>query len=139
MNDRYGNGIDLVTRMMGPQFAAGLEASAQSGGFAADLATMAIETAFGSAWARPGMSLRDRSLVVISSLIAQRQFEELKNHVRIGLDNGLTPLELQEVLIQSVPYVGFPAVSSAVLVMIEVLRERGLDGAVKSAKDHGIL
>ena len=139
MNERYRQGLDLVSKMMGEKFAAGLAASATSGGFGADIATMAIETAFGSAWARPGLTLRDRSLIVISSLIAQRQPEELKNHVRIGLDNGLTPHELQEVLIQSIPYVGCPAVSSALLVIVEVLRERGLDGDIQTAKDRGIL
>ncbi len=35
--------------------------------------------------------------------------------------------------------VGFPAISSALAATIEVLRERGLDGGVKTAEESGIL
>jgi len=83
--------------------------------------------------------MRYRSAVVVATLVALRQTAELKNHVRFGLNNGLSVSELQEVIIQTLPYVGFPAVSSALTAAIEVLRERGLDGGVKTAEESGIL
>ncbi|CAI8782896.1 carboxymuconolactone decarboxylase family protein [Pseudomonas serbica] len=138
-NDNWKAGYDLMVRMMGPEFAKTMEANVTSGRFAADVGRMAVEHAFGAVWSRPGLDLKVRSVVVISSLIALRQTEELRNHLRFGLNNGLTPDELQEVIIQTVPYVGFPAVSSALAVAVEVLRERGLDGGVKTASETGLL
>lgn len=139
MSDKRQAGHELMLKMMGPEFAAALEANAGSGGFASDVGRMAIEFAFGDVWSRPGLELKYRSAVVISTLIALRQTAELKNHVRFGLNNGLSATELQEIIIQTLPYVGFPAVAGALGAAIEVLRERGLDGAVKTAEESGLL
>lgn len=139
MSDKWQAGHELMVKMMGPDFAKAIEASASSGAFASDVARMAIEHAFGSVWARPGLELKYRSAVVIGALIAQHQPDELKNHLRFGLNNGLTVLEIQEIIIQTLPYVGFPAVSSALGATIEVLRERGLDGGVAKASETGLL
>jgi len=100
---------------------------------------MAIEHAFGDVWSRPGLEMKHRSAVVIAALIALRQSAELKNHVRFGLNNGLSVLELQEIIIQTLPYVGFPAISSALAAAVEVLRERGLAGEVRTAEESGLL
>ncbi|MEP6867101.1 MAG: carboxymuconolactone decarboxylase family protein [Novosphingobium sp.] len=139
MNERFEKGEQLMTAMMGPEFAAQMRAGATSGGFGADVARFAIEHAFGDVWSRPGLARKHRSMVVISALIASGHSDELRNHVRFGLRNGVTPDELQEVLIQCLPYVGFPAISGAIRVMIEVLRETGQDGGAATAKERGIL
>jgi len=137
--NNWNAGYDLMTRMMGAEFAKGLEESANSGRFAADVGRMAVEHAFGAVWSRPGLELKQRSTVVISVLIASHQPDELRNHLRFGLNNGLSVEEIQEIIIQTLPYVGFPAVSSALRVAIEVLRERGLDGGTKTATEAGLL
>lgn len=136
----HRRGVELVREMLGPQFLAGLQAAAGSGAFAADCAAIAIESAFGAVWARPGLARRDRSLVTLGILIASGKTNELKNHVRAGLNNGLTVTELQEVLIQAIPYAGFPAVAEAIEATVSVLRERGLvDDKTQTAKDRGML
>ena len=63
----------------------------------------------GGIWARPQLSRRDRSLLVISVLAAQARDEELVTHTRIGLRNGLTQSEIEEVLLHVAAYAGFPA------------------------------
>jgi 4-carboxymuconolactone decarboxylase len=136
----YARGVALVTEMLGPQFAAGIQAAAGSGSFAADCAAIALETAFGAVWSRPGLERKQRSLVTLGILIGTGKPNELKNHVRAGLNNGLTVTELQEVLIQAIPYCGFPAVAEAIEATVAVLRERGLvDEQLKTAKDRGML
>jgi 4-carboxymuconolactone decarboxylase len=139
MNDKWQAGHDLILSMMGPQFTAGIEGAAKAGTFGSDIARMAIEFAFGDVWSRPGLERKQRSIVVISSLITQNKPAELKNHVRFGLNNGLTVVELQEILIQTIPYVGFPTIAEATTAVIEVLRERGLDGGVKTAQENNTL
>jgi 4-carboxymuconolactone decarboxylase len=136
----YRKGVQLVGEMLGPQFQAGMLAAAGSGAFAADCAAIALESAFGAVWSRPGLARRDRSLVTLGILIGTGKPNELKNHVRAGLNNGLTVQELQEVLIQAIPYAGFPAVAEAIEATVAVLRERGLvDEQTRTAKDRGML
>jgi 4-carboxymuconolactone decarboxylase len=45
----------------------------------------------------------------IAFLIALDKPEELELHVQAALRNGVTPVEIQEILIQSAVYCGFPA------------------------------
>lgn len=139
-SNHYQKGIQLVSEMLGEPFAAGMQAAAGSGGFAADCATIAIESAFGAVWSRPGLERKQRSLVTLGILIGTGKPSELKNHVRAGLNNGLTVTELQEVLIQAIPYCGFPCVAEAIEATMQVLRERGLvDDQSRSAKDRNLL
>lgn len=135
----WEEGYALMERMMGPEFAKTMQANATSGRFASDVGKMAVEFAFGAVWSRPGLEVKHRSAVVIGALIASRQPDELRNHLRFGLNNGLSVEEIQEIIIQTLPYVGFPAVSSALGVAIEVLRERGLDGGTRTASETGLL
>jgi 4-carboxymuconolactone decarboxylase len=136
----HRRGVKLVREMFGEEFLAGMQAAAGSGAFAADAAAIALEAAFGAVWSRPGLERKQRSLVTLGILIGTGKSSELKNHVRAGLNNGLTVTELQEVLIQSIPYCGFPCVAEAIQATVEVLRERGLvDDRVKTAKDRGML
>jgi 4-carboxymuconolactone decarboxylase len=136
----YRKGVALVGEMLGPQFLAGMQAAAGSGAFAADCAAIALESAFGAVWSRPGLDRKQRSLVTLGILIGTGKPSELKNHVRAGLNNGLTVLELQEVLIQAIPYAGFPCVAEAIEATVAVLRERGLvDDKTQTAKDRGML
>jgi 4-carboxymuconolactone decarboxylase len=132
-------GLEVFREIMGDQRAQTLRAAAESNGFGADIAALALDFAFGSVWARPGLERKQRSLLTIGMLIASHQTLELKNHIRIGVANGLTVRELEEALIHAVPYVGFPAVASATTAVVEVLRELGLDTQTKTAEERGLL
>lgn len=136
----YQQGLKVVEEMLGDKFRQGLEAVANAGGFAADTAAIAVESAFGAVWARPGLERKQRSLVTIGILIGMGKPRELKNHIRAGVRNGLTALEIQEALIQSIPYAGFPAAAEAIEATVEVLVELGvIDQSTKTAKDQGML
>lgn len=129
-------GHRVFEELMGAERAAAMRDTI-AGGFGSSQAALAIDFAFGSVWARDGLERKQRSLVVLGILIAQRARAELKNHVRIGLTNGLTPAELEEVLIQAIPYAGFPAVAQATGAVAEVLREQGL-ADLKTAEERGL-
>ncbi len=133
------DGLDVFGELMGAGAREAMAAGLASTGFGADVAKLACQFAFASVWGRDGLEKKHRSLVVLSVLISQRQTSELRNHVRIALKNGLTPRELEECLIQTLPYVGFPAVASAMTVMIEVLREAGLAPEASTAQERGLL
>lgn len=83
------------------------------------MAREAIQAA-GGAWVEEGLSLRDRSLVVLAALVAQGGVDErLRAHTRWALDHGLTPDELDAMAALLAVYVGYPRAS----VAIEIIRE----------------
>lgn len=139
MSDRTERGLQIFGELMGEGVAKGLAGAMGSGGFGAPIAALAADFAFGSVWARDGLERKQRSLVTIGILIAQRQTAELRNHVRIGVANGLTARELEEVLVQAIPYVGFPAVAGATTAVIEALRELGIDADSPTSEERGLL
>lgn len=139
LDEKSERGLAVIGGMMGPKFSDALRAAATSGKFGSAISQMAVNYAFADAWGRDGLEKKQRSLVVIGILIAQRQTAELKNHVKIGVANGLSVRELEEVLIQSVPYVGFPCVASATTAVIEALREIGMDPHVQTSEERGLL
>ncbi len=78
---------------------------------------------FGEVWSRPGLPRPTRSLVTVAMLVALRQHDELRLHLRGALRNGVTRAELNELLLQAVVYCGAPAAHSAYKVLEEVLAE----------------
>lgn len=73
-----------------------------------EMGRLAIDVAFGDVWSRPQLSRRDRSLVVISALTALSLVDELDTHLRGALHHGVTPAEIEEVMLMAVVYAGFP-------------------------------
>jgi 4-carboxymuconolactone decarboxylase len=80
--------------------------------------------AWGAVWGRPGLDVKSRSLVTVSILIALGRTTELAVHINGALNNGWTKAELQEILIHSSAYCGWPAALEASRVAKEVLDQR---------------
>jgi 4-carboxymuconolactone decarboxylase len=139
MNDHSERGLKVFGEIMGEDSAKALRAVAEGSGFASGIARLAVDYAFADVWARDGLERKQRSLVTIAVLIATRQTHELRNHVRIAVRNGLTVRELEEVLFQCVPYLGFPAVATATTEMLETLRELGLETKSNISEERGLL
>lgn len=92
-------------------------------GFGGELFALALDNVFGRLWTRDGLSRRDRSLVTLGILIALRATDELRFHVQIARNNGLTEDEIAEVIYHATGYAGFPNASTAMKVAKEVLAE----------------
>lgn len=125
MENRKEQGRQVYRRMFDDKKLAGLESAIQAGGFGSSMALLAQEFAFGSIWARPGLERKLKSVVTISALITLGRDDELKKHVTVGLNLGLTPKEIEEIIIQTIPYVGFPAAGHAMEIARNILKERG--------------
>lgn len=72
------------------------------------IGAIAHRWAFGEIWSRPELSRRDRSLAVVSILVAIQALDELKLHVRAGLNHGLTRVEIDEIVTHLSLYCGIP-------------------------------
>lgn len=81
---------------------------------------------YGDIWERPGLSKRDRSLVVLATLIGTYRPEQLRGHLARALDNGVTKTEIGEIVTHLAFYAGWPASMTAARIATEVFEERGL-------------
>lgn len=79
---------------------------------------------FHDVWRRPGLSPRDRSLVTVSTLIANGQVNEAAFHLNRAMDNGLTAEQIGEVIAQIAFYAGWPNAYGAVAVAAKVIDSR---------------
>jgi len=81
---------------------------------------------YGETWTREQLSVRDRSLATIAVTLGNYQTDQLRVHLRRGLDNGLTTQEIAELIAQVTLYSGFPSGVNASRVFAGVLQERGM-------------
>jgi hypothetical protein len=49
-------------------------------------------------WKRPGLSLRDRSVVTLAALIGRTQTIALSDHLKLALGHGVKPAEISEII-----------------------------------------
>ncbi|WP_324651307.1 carboxymuconolactone decarboxylase family protein [Georgenia sp. H159] len=81
---------------------------------------------FGDIWQREGLSVADRSKITLAMLIATGKPHEIRVHTRGALENGVSPLELREVVVHSLLYCGIPAAVEGMRALGEILQEKGL-------------
>ena len=88
-----------------------------------DLIGYSERVLFGEIWERPGLKKRDRSLIVVATLIALDRTAQLPFHLARALGNGVRRDELAELITHLAFYAGWPCAASAVSAL------RALDGA----------
>lgn len=93
------------------------------GDIAPALADLTDRVLFGEVWERPQLSKRDRSLVTVSALIAMNRPDQLRSHLRLARQNGLTQEELVEAITHLAFYSGWPNAVAAVAIAREVFKE----------------
>jgi alkylhydroperoxidase/carboxymuconolactone decarboxylase family protein YurZ len=121
-------GRRLFAEVYGEEMARGVEAYiASSEDFGVEQATWTLDWAFGSVWAREGLERKLRSCAVLGMLIGLRASEEIRFHTKMGMANGLTRKELEEIFYTAIPYAGFPAANTAKAAMLQAFAE--LDAA----------
>jgi 4-carboxymuconolactone decarboxylase len=104
-----------------PQTRSGSTGQFPAAKLAPDFFRYVAESAFGMLWSRPGLAVRDRSLVTVAQLAALGHSQELRAHLAGALNVGITREELVEVLMQTAVYAGVPAANEALRVAAEVL------------------
>lgn len=132
--DSADNSIDrgqaLFAEIYGQDMADGCRAFGDSGqGFGSLQARWTLEFPFGQIWSRDDKLPRKlRSFAVIGMLIGQGQVEEIKYHTKMGIANGLTRTELEEIFYSAMVYCGFPAANTAKAAMLAGFAELEAEG-----------
>jgi 4-carboxymuconolactone decarboxylase len=93
---------------------------------------LSTEFAWGSVWTRPGLSLRDRSLVSLAQCIALNRPNEIRVHLRGAIRNGVTKAEIRELCLHSFLYCGAPASLDAFQIAAAAFPE--IEALEKAAK-----
>ncbi len=123
----YERGVAMRRQVLGDEHVERSTASASE--FSRPVQDLVTEYIWGSVWTREGLDLRTRSLLNLVMLTALGRMHELGVHVRGAINNGCTPLQIREALIQAAVYCGAPAALESFRVAERVLAELSGDGA----------
>lgn len=129
--ERYTQGLEVRRAVLG---AAHVDRSMQNlNAFNEEFQELITRYAWGTIWTRPGLPRHTRSLLTLVMMVALNRGDEFKLHVRAAANNGVTPDEIKEAILQAAIYCGVPAANTAFHLAQEVLRESGaIPGGVNS-------
>ena len=119
MPSQFDEGLATRKQVMGEDFVANAFANASD--FTRPIQEHITSKAWGDVWQRPGLDLKTRSLITVAMLTALGKQHELKGHLRGAINNGVTPAELQEVLLHAAVYCGVPTAVDAFRTAAEVV------------------
>jgi 4-carboxymuconolactone decarboxylase len=100
---------------------------AQASDFSRPIQELVTEYCWGLVWTDDTLDRATRSLVNLAMLTALNRSHELGVHVKGALNNGVTPAQIQAVLMQTAVYVGVPAALESFRIAERVLKEQGHD------------
>lgn len=106
----------------------------QLGDFAPKFAELNDDVLFGEVWSREEkLSLRDRSLITVVSLMAQGLVDtSFKHHLEFAKNNGISKEEIAEIITHAAFYAGWPKAWAAFRMAKEVWTD---DSSAENAKD----
>ncbi|MBN35770.1 MAG: 4-carboxymuconolactone decarboxylase [Rhodospirillaceae bacterium] len=91
-----------------------------------EMIDITVEHLFGDIWSRPGLNLRDRSMITVATLVVTSKETQLKVHLKGALANGLSRDEIKEMMIHLAHYGGWPCAMTGLTVAKAVFDE--IDG-----------
>ncbi len=92
------------------------------------MAAEAIASAGGGAWDEGTLTLRERSMIVLASLITQGGADaRLRGHVRWAVEHGVSAEQIEELATLLAIYAGFPRAATAMELIRAELAAMGGD------------
>lgn len=121
----YEKGLKIRREVLGADYVDAAIANATD--FNRPMQELTTTYCWGHVWGREGLDRKTRSLINLAMISALNRPHELRLHVGGALNNGVTPEEISEVLLQVAIYCGIPAAIDGFRIAREVLKERGDD------------
>lgn len=91
-----------------------------------DAGTISYRKMFGEVWSREEqLSARDRSMITIAALFSAGLYPQLKSHLVLGKEHGITKEEAVEIVTQLAFYCGWPKAWSTFPMIQEVYETEG--------------
>ena len=131
--------LDTIARemrqtLLGKDFAAKLDKAVYTDPMMDKFAEVARQIAFGTVWTRPGLDLKTRTMITLTSDAVNGRHDELELHVRMARNQGWTEDEIAEALIHLAAYVGLPLCREAMLVTKKVFEELRAEAKPKAKR-----
>ncbi|MBS2937950.1 carboxymuconolactone decarboxylase family protein [Nocardioides sp. J2M5] len=126
--DRYQRGLDRMMELVSTEHAGTFDHAKLVESYRdldEHLADYIVSFAFGDIYSRDSVTQQEQTLVTISMLTALGIEPQLKLHINVGFNVGLSQEQIVGALIHGIPYVGFPRVLNALTLLRQVMTERG--------------
>lgn len=118
---RYRAGVEVRRSVLGDPHVERAEAAATD--FDRPFQQLITEAAWGTVWARPGLSKRERSIITLALLAALGHDEELAMHVRATANTGASREDICEAFLHVAIYAGVPAANRGFKIAKEVFAQ----------------
>jgi 4-carboxymuconolactone decarboxylase len=89
---------------------------------------------FGEVFYQGNLDDKMRELITLVVLATNQTLPQLKAHVHVALNVGLTPVEIKEAVYQCAPYIGFPKTLNAINEVNEVFKAKNIALPIESQK-----
>ncbi|KQV01375.1 4-carboxymuconolactone decarboxylase [Mesorhizobium sp. Root695] len=122
---RYRTGLAVRRSVLGDRHVDRAEVAATD--FDQPFQELITEAAWGTVWARPGFTKRERSIVTLALLAALGHDEEVAMHVRATVNTGASRDDICEAFLHVAIYAGVPAANRAFKIAKDVFSE--MDGS----------
>ena len=120
-NSRHVEGMQVRRSILGDAHVDRTEAAKTE--FDTAFQQLITESAWGTVWARPNWTKRERSMVTLALLAALGHHDEVAMHVRATRNTGASPDDIAEAMLHVAIYAGVPAANSAIKIAKQVLAE----------------
>jgi len=118
----FERGREIRSAVLGKDFVDNAFKTADD--FNRPLQELVTEYCWGAIWGREELPRKTRSMLNLAMISALNRPHELKAHIKGALVNGVTPVEIREVLLQVAIYCGVPAAVDSFRVAREVFAEQ---------------
>lgn len=117
----FEQGREIRSAVLGKDFVDNAFKTADD--FNRPLQELVTEYCWGAVWGREELPRKTRSMLNLAMISALNRPHELKAHIKGALVNGVTPVEIREVLLQVAIYCGVPAAVDSFRIAREVFLE----------------
>lgn len=121
----FERGREIRSSVLGKEFVDNAFKTADD--FNRPLQELVTEYCWGAIWGREELPKKTRSMLNLAMISALNRPHELKAHVKGAIANGVTKVEIREVLLQVAIYCGVPAAVDSFRIAREAFAE--LDAA----------
>ncbi|WP_375459452.1 carboxymuconolactone decarboxylase family protein [uncultured Enterovirga sp.] len=135
--DAFRTGLSIRKTWLGEEHVERSLKAAEANPFTVPMQQIATESVWGQLWSRPGLELKERSLITLAILGALHMEEELQLHTGAALRNGLTEEQISEVLLHVALYAGVPRGIAAFRAARAVVEAGGAGSEASKADPAG--
>ncbi|GFM52416.1 carboxymuconolactone decarboxylase family protein [Pseudomonas capsici] len=130
-NPQFKKGLEVRREVLGAEYVDKSVDEVED--FMIPMQKITTEWCWGEVWTRPGLERKTRSMLNLAMLTALNRPNEVRLHVLGALNNGVTPAEIQEILLQACIYCGVPAALDSFKIANEVVKKFQADQAASQA------